>query len=368
MPQDIPLISGRPRIHLAGQQRQDLESGLLRLEIAEHLGRPSACRIRVTNWGSGRGGRPGYEHFDSEGPWFGEELLVQVSYRDALLNIFSGRIVGLEGIYPDNRPPEVEIHAEDALETLRRFTRSREFRNMTDGQIAGSIAGEYGLTPLVELEGGTHDTVVQLQQDDLSFLVERVRIAGGDVRVRDGQLLALPRGKSDVPTVPLEFGAELAAFRATADLAGQVSSLRVHAWDGLNKQPAVGPASAGSAADMPGFADGGAVLQSTLGPGEWQGARSGAGDASAAEMLARTYYRERSGRFLRGSGSGPGLPQVWAGRRVLIGGLGDWFDGEYQVRRVLHFYDQDNGYRTDIETERPSWRVKRLRRRPNDHR
>lgn len=368
MPQDIPLISGRPRIHLAGQRRQDLESGLLRMGIAEHLGRPSACRIRLTNWGPDRRGRPDFEHFDSEGPWFGEELRVQVYYRDALLDIFNGRVVGLEGIYPDNRPPELEIRAEDALEALRRFTRSREFRDATDAQIAESIASEYGLTPLVDLEGGTHDTVVQLQQNDLAFLVERVRLAGGDVRVRDGRLIALPRGKSDVPTVSLERGAELTAFRARADLTGQVSTLRVHGWDNLNKQPALGQALAGSAADMPGFADGGSVVHSTLGPGEWQGARSAAGDPNSAETIARSYYRERSGEFLRGSGSGPGLPQIWAGRRVLISGLGDWFDGEYQVRRLLHSFDPDNGYETDFETERPSWRVKRLRRRPDDYR
>jgi phage protein D len=218
---------------------------------------------------------------------------------------------------------------------------------------------------VTDLPGDPASARVQLQQSDLDFLNEQVRIAGGDLWVRDATLMALSRGKSDVTAVDLELGAELASFRVLADLSHQMSSLRVQGWDQRQGEAAVGLAQ-GSASGAASGADGAAVLLHTLGPGEWQGARSGVADQTAAEHLAQSYYRERTGRFITATGFGPGLPQLWASRRVNLRGLGDWFDGEYQLRGVLHHFDAEAGYRTDVAAERSAWGVKRLRRPTND--
>jgi phage protein D len=366
MPPNIPVISGRPQISLSGARRHGMEADLLQMDVTERLGRPARCRLRLNNWGPDEHGRPAYRYFVPEGPAHGEDLEIHVHYRDSDVRIFAGRVTALGGSYSDNRSPVMDIVAEDPLESLRRTFRSRVFEDQVASDLVHAVAADHGLAAVTDLAGDPASPRVQLQQSDLDFLNEQVRIAGGDLWVRDATLMALSRGKSDVAAIDLELGAELASFRVLADLAHQVSSLRVQGWDQLQGEAAVGLAQGSAAGGVPGT-DGAAVLVDTLGPGEWQGARSGVADQTAAGHLAHSYYRERTGRFITATGSGPGLPQLWASRRVTVRGLGDWFDGDYQLRGVLHHFDAEAGYRTDLAAERSAWRVRRLRR-PTDDR
>jgi len=355
MPLEPPgsILSASPRLWLAGERRNDLEADLLHLEVVEVPGQAFCCRARFLNWGQAASRGPDFSYFGERRPELGAELVVKVQDDGSDVQIFRGHLNALAAGYPEGRPPEVEITAEDPLQRLRMFQRSRTFEGLSDAELIAGIAAEYGLDPEVELDGETHLVVVQLQQTDLDFVRERARSAGGEIWVRDGRLVAWRRGDSSDPEVALKLGSSLRSFEVRADLADQVTGLWVHGWDVAQKQEAVGSAGAGSATGgLGGYIDGGAEHQAAFGAREVQLARSGPPALPQAERLAGTYYEERVRRFVRGHGVGIGLPNVKVGGKVSMRGLGDLFDGGYDVVRVRHLFDTVEGYRTEMDVER----------------
>jgi hypothetical protein len=221
MPDPDALKPSRPTIFVAGTQSSSLTGGLLRLRVREDVHGLASCEAEFGNWGP-NGDSSDFLYFDR-----------RLKLGDGVL--FSGRITGLEGRYPQGNSPSVVVLAEDRFQDLRMTRRTRTFADVSDADVVSQIASDHGLTADVGISGPKHKVLAQLNQSDLAFLRERARALDAELWMTDSKLSVKPRSSRGGSPITLTYGKELREFRVLADLAGQATSLEVTGWDVAGK-------------------------------------------------------------------------------------------------------------------------------------
>ena len=221
----------RPTFVVDGQARARLADGLLSMSIAENVDGLYRCEATFGNWGAGTGTTLDYLYFDRTVLDFGKTLVVKLD-NDTL---FEGTVTGLEGQFPSGRSPEVTVLAEDRLQDLRMTRRTRSFADVSDAAAMRQIAGDYGLTADVTVNGPTHKILAQVNQSDLAFIRERAHALDAEVWVNGRTLHVKPRADRRETTVTLAYRIDLSAFSVLADLAHQRTTVTVAGWDVAGK-------------------------------------------------------------------------------------------------------------------------------------
>ena len=205
--------------------------------------------------------------------------------------------------------------------------------------------------------------VAQDGQYDIDFLLSRARRIGYVVFIkeeeRDKGQITKPRlyfGPSDanhpgirLTTFELRWGTSLIDFKPTLTTANQVRSVTVKGWDRSTKQPIIGRASLddrkfGLNRDL-------LKLLEASDSREEQVVDKPVFTQKEADELARAILLERSKDLVRASGTCIGLPELRAGQRVKIAGVGSRFSGEYFVTDTTHTIN-DGGYITRFNGRR----------------
>jgi phage protein D len=346
---DGQFKSARPTISIAGEDKPFLAEGLIRLLIAEHVDGLFRCEATFGNWGN-TDGQAGFLYFDRALFDFGKALAIKLG-RDAL---FDGRLTGLEARFPEGRPPELAVLAEDRFQDLRMTRRTRTFADMSDADVMGAIAGDHGLTPRVDAPGPKHTVLAQVNQSDLAFLRERARSLDAELWMEDRSLHVKRRTTRSSTTVRMTFGAELREFTALADLAAQRTSVQVSGWDVSSKSALVHEATESTiAGEVGGDASGVGILQSALGTRKETVAHGVPLGSDEAQARAEAYLRSVARRFVCGRGVAETRADFRVGRYAQFEGLGPLFSGKYYVSEVRHRFDGDQGIRTEFAVERP---------------
>jgi Bacteriophage probable baseplate hub protein len=339
----------RPTVLLNGQESPTLAQGMLALRVEESVSGISACELAVGNWGPVRD-QPGFLYFDRRDIDFGKPLGISIQGKV----LFSGRITGLEGGYPEGSPPTLLLLAEDRLQGLRMTRRSRTFTDVSDESVIRRIAGEHGLTADVQLTGPTHRVLAQLNQSDLAFIHDRCRAQDAEVWVEDRKLLVRRRADRTGDDMELGYGHELREFTVTADLVDQASEVAVGGWDVSAKQAIMEAATTGAIQPELGGGDaGGAILGTALAARKERVAHTGPITSAEARARAEALYRRRARSFVRGRGLADTDVRLRVGRRVKLTGLGPLFDGRYYITDARHVFDPVLGMRTEFGVERP---------------
>lgn len=348
------LYAARPTIFIDERENPALSAGLLTMRIEENEEGLAHCELTFGNWGT-TGGEVGFLYFDRALLDFGRTISITAGDGDAQAEIFRGRISALEGRFPQQRPPELTIFAEDALQALRMTRRTRVFEEMSDSEIVKRIAGEHSLQHNVSLSGPTHSAIAQLNQSDLAFLRERVRAVGGVLWVEDQTLFAAPLAERDAGTVELTYGQRLLEFTALADLAHQRTAVHVHGWDEQAKTSisATGRTTALSA-DLSGKTGGFDLLEEAFGAREEHLVHHAAATQAAVDALADAAAVRTARRFVRGRGVCEGDGRIRVGAHLKLNEIGAMFEGVYDVVEVRHTFDGVEGYRTAFVVERPA--------------
>jgi uncharacterized protein len=343
------LQSSRPTVLVDGTEAPSLTDGQLRMRIREDVHGLYDCELEVGNWGP-KGAQPGFLFFDRRVIEFGKELSLKFSDKP----IFTGRITGIEGRYPEGNAPSVAVLAEDRFQDLRMTRRARTFHDLSDSDVFTKIAGEHGLTPNVSVDGPTHRVLAQLGQSDLAFMRERARALDAELWIDGTTLNVQPRSKRRATQLTLTYGKELREFHVLADLAGQATSIEVTGWDVAGKQAIDERADDGSVAgELAGGVSGPSVLRSAF--GERRDTLASAVPQTAAEARARAtaLMKRRTRRFLVGNGTAQTQPELRVGATVKLAGLGPLFEGDFYVAAVTHLFDGAGGLRTELTVERP---------------
>ena len=227
----------RPRFAVDGQSTPRLGEDLLRLEATEDEDGMARLVAVFLNWGRRTdSSEPGFVYFDGEAFDLGREILVEAGDEENAATIFRGVITAVEGDYPELRPPEIRICAEDRLQWQRMRQRTRYFEQLSDTDFAAQIAGDHGLSPDVDAEAPTYAEFWQVNQSDLSFLRERSQRVDARIAADEGKLVFRPRREVSGAPVKLTRENELLRFRVAADLSHQRTEVRVHGYSVEDKQ------------------------------------------------------------------------------------------------------------------------------------
>ena len=103
----------------------------------------------------------------------GNGLTVDLGYDKHLTRMFDGEITAISPTFPESGTPTVRIEAYTRLHRLRGAPQTRTFVGMTDKEIAQRVADELKLKLDADDPGVVHPYVIQFNQTDLAFLLER---------------------------------------------------------------------------------------------------------------------------------------------------------------------------------------------------
>jgi phage protein D len=308
-----------------------------------------------------------------DGPFaIGNRVEIQLGYAGQLMPVFAGTLTTLQANYPESGPPTIAISGTDALQKLKdRKPKDGEtifYRSQADWQIAQKIAARNKLDSHVDREGPVHDLVVQKNQSDLKFLIERAkridfecfvrtdpktgkdtlhfvkptdgREQPADEEVRYYQLAYGPglAGEPQPSGQPGQLIPSLISFAPTLTLSHQVSKVTVLGWNARSKE---GISYTADRKDLPP----GKGLSGPKAADDAFGSRAEAvidapvASREEARRLAIALLRERAYTFVTATGRIAGLPGMRPADNVEIHGVGQRFSGRYFINQVVHTLD-----------------------------
>jgi len=296
---------------------------------------------------------PELEYIDSSQLAVGVE--VEIKLEDVVL--IDGEITALE---PDlaQATPVVQVRGYDRAHRLHRGRHRTAYLNVTDSDLAQRIAGDVGLSPQADSTSEVYEYVYQNNLTHWEFLQERASRIGFDCYVQGQELHFKRMGQARDGTVDLEWGNELTWFRPRLSSSAQVKEVIVRGWDPGAKEAIVGQVTPRAEA------------QPSVGAGLGSDEAEDAFQTNAqmvivdrpvytqgeAETMAQAVADDLGGSYLQAEGEAMGNPNLQAGCKVNIAGVGDRFSGEYFVTRATHSYGAGAGYnvRFSVSGRRPS--------------
>ncbi|MER7049327.1 phage late control D family protein [Streptomyces jumonjinensis] len=356
------------------------KNDVIDIKVNRDIDQMSGFDLTLNNWDDTR---LTFKHSDSPAFRLGGRVSVRLGYADQLLTVATGTISTLSPRFSDGGPPTVAVSGVDGLLRLKdrkpAENETKIYRNLPDWRIAEQIAQRNQLRIQVTREGPTHDQVVQKNQDDASFLMERAKRLDFDCYIlpdassgedtlyfirptdgRDGRpirvyRLAYAPGLATGPAAqPAGLIPNLLDFTPTLTLSQQVSKVTVRGWDPRTKQPIAFTATAENLPAGSNTADGQSgpqAAESTLGGRQDVLVDAPVTSDQEARELAVSLLRERAYEFITATGRVAGLPELRPGDNLEIYGLGRRFSGTYFVKRVEHtlntsgFFTQFTGRR-----------------------
>jgi uncharacterized protein len=273
-----------------------------------------------------------------------------------------GLITSLTPHFPESGPPTLAVSGEDRMVKLKerkpKDGEQKKFVNKTDSDIVNIIASRNGLVPKIQPTSETHDIVVQKNQDDATFLMERAKRNDYDCFIGvdpDSGLDALyfqsptdARDGSKVRVYVFEWGKSLINFSPKLSLNRQVGKVTVKGWDPTTKsimKYTAGPS------DLPttgGGENGPSAIQTRFSDREDVVVDQPVTSQQEAKTLAIALLRERAYSYITATGQVIGIPDLRPGDNIEVQGLGTRFSGQYYVTKVEHSLGS-SGYLTAFE-------------------
>lgn len=292
------------------------------------------------------------------------ELWMGYFRRGDLRLMLTGEITSLRPTFPSAGQPTLAISGLNLLHRLRRKQESHTYRGRTDTQIAREIAARLSIGIRTGTADGVQEEpyayILQNNQYDIVFLHERARRIGYDLFVEE--LPSTGRSSSriyfgpsvQVPrvTYELEYGRTLIEFQPNLTTANQVGKVTVRGWDNQRKKPIVGTATRGNLTTTGvGERGGQREIEQSFADREEVITDQPVNSDAEAKQLAKETLERISKDIIKGTGSVLGLPDIRAGRVLMLKGLGERFDGRYFVTGTTHAIG-DDGYTTQFECRR----------------
>jgi phage protein D len=301
-----------------------------------------------------------YNSFDEEsGTWQGIDLKtfnlgdkVRVSMGlDELVPMMEGEITAIEPVFNENYS-HVVIRGYDALYRMRFGTRLHAYTNTTDSAVVSYLAGKAGIQAAVSAPATKYPYLLQNNQSDYSFLLERADRLGYEVLIDDGKLYFRESQEGKAPVGTLTYGEDLDSFSASLKALPQGSKVEVRGWDQNNKQAISAVSGSGSELSrMGGSQTGLEMTASRIAESPVTLPTGSAVSPDDARNMAKGIYNTELLGFVEGEGMCSGMPALRSGVNVELKGLGDKFSGTYYVLGAVHTYDV-GGYLTRFQVRR----------------
>ena len=342
------LKESRPTIVVDNELNGPLGGGLLTLMIVENTNGLYRCEAKFGNWGE-KNSTTDFLYFDRSVLDFGKDFEIKLGND----SIFKGKIMGLEGNFPEGQSAEITVLAEDRFQDLRMTRRTRTFTDVSDADVIKQIATDHGLTPEVDVPGPTYKVLAQVNQSDLAFIRDRARSIDAEVWMSDKTLHAKAHTGRNGDKLQMTYGNQLREFNVLADLAMQRTSVAVNGWNISNKAAMQFEATDSAiSSELNGDTSGVSILQSALGERKEALAHTIPLNDQEAQHEAEAFFRMSARRFVVGHGTAETNKSLRAGSQLDLQGLGPLFNGKYYVAEVKHIFDSAKGLRSEFRSER----------------
>ena len=186
-----------------------------------------------------------YKWIDSDIFRLGSEVKIRIGYGSSVETLLVGEITSFSPDYPDNGAVIFRVQGYDRLHRLGFGRKTRSFRNMKDSDIASQIAQDWKLTPQVDTTDVTHEYILQNNQTDLEFLIDRARPIRYEVRVENKNLYFQKPQEGKGKIVTLTYGETLIDFFPRLTTIHHTSNVTVKGWSPKEKKKLAGEAGIG---------------------------------------------------------------------------------------------------------------------------
>lgn len=363
------------QVSIAGKT---LEDGLLRdvmqVTYRDSVEEIDSFELVVNNWDAGaRLPQPKYEPpsqpkndgvFDP-----GQRLELRMGYMKEMTLMLTGEITTLEPTFPESGAPTLSVRGLNVLHALRIEQHTEHWENQRDSDIAADLGnrplqqGQAGLGIKVKTDPAPDETgetfVMMHNQYDIVFLLERARRHGYELVLNEvsetnperSLYFGPSKTKRAAPTYRLIWGKTLSSFKPKLSTARQVSEVTVRGWDRQNNKvieetaswkdlvPA-GPEQQRLQLISQAFDNRKEIITD-------QPVRTKAEAKQKATDILTRQLRE----MVTASATCVGLPDLRAGCKVQVEGLGPRYSGIYYVTSTVHTIGE-TGYRTQFECRR----------------
>lgn len=330
-PRDAPHF----KVYVGGSELPvETAIDILEVEVSDYVEGASAFTVTFNNWDSET----------QEFKWIDEDLLaegteveVKVGYVDNLSSLIKGEVIALEPEFPADEAPSLKVRGYDRLHRFRRGRKTRTFVQMKDSDIAVQIARELGLTAEADDSTVTHEYVLQSNQTDVDFLLERARRIHFEVTVKDKKLIFRKAANDKSKVVTLKYGMTLQSFYPRLSTMRQVSEVVVKGWNPLTKEKIVANAAQGDEiSKMNGAKLGVAISGNVFNKSEKVIVDKPIFSMGEAQQIAKGKFNSMSNDFITGEGTAIGDMDIRAGAVVELQGLGTRFSGLYYITSSTH--------------------------------
>jgi phage protein D len=271
-----------------------------------------------------------------------------------------GQIVSLSPSFPASGNPTLRVRALNLLYTLQQSQETIPYEDQTDSQIAEDVARRLGVDP--DIPGGPdeepHEYVLINNDYPILFLLRRARRLGYDVFVKLDEGGDTPRlffgPRPTAGTVyELEWGKSLISFTPTLKTKGQVAKVTVRGWDPTKTGEDRSVVGEATWQDLDAELPDPALLSqidAALAQSHEEVVDEVVGSEEAARERALGILRNIARGLITGRGSTVGFPELRAGRRIHLKGLGTRFSGNYLIKETTHAIGA-SGYTTQFTAE-----------------
>lgn len=301
--------------------------------------------------------------------------LVSVSfgYVSRQLLMMTGNFTTMEPNFPSSGAPVLTVRGLNVLHQLRRKKYSTAWEQKKPSFIARNLAtlvdaGKPRFPCRIEVDREAEGAeapipyVTQSDQTDIDFLLNLARQHGYELFVQEfdgaGKPKALFFGPGLRARAPvnyrLDWGRTLIDFKPSLTTAGQFKSVTVRGWDRRAQKPIKEKV----AYDDPEVKRMNADMREMIvdcDPREDQVVDLPVFNKADARRRAIGLMRDNKARMVKATGSTLGLPELRAGTKIDIQGVGARLSGEYLVTKTTHAIGA-GGYTTRFECRREDFK------------
>jgi len=329
---------------------QDLQAALRTITVDDVMDGASVAKVKFRDEASMLSGEDKY----AKKLKVGAELKVELGYVGGKLKeVFKGEITGWQGAFTRRGGQTLTICAKDRFHRLRRSRRQKTYLELKDSEAVSESISAAGLSPQVEATPIKQDSILQWNQTDADFVLERAGLFGFEVYVDDKKVVFRKPKLDAAKVAKLEWHKDLHRFETSISLTSQQKEVKVTAWNMKEKTAIEAKAKKGDERSLMGGTIPGADQVAGVDSSQpnWF-TTTPAKTQDEVDAYAKGSFQKRAERFLRGEGLCVGNPDIRRGTVVELEGLGNFLSGPYYVRQAIHSLLPGSGYSTTFRVVR----------------
>ena len=277
---------------------------------------------------------------------------LQLTVADIATPLFEGQITAFEHQYEPTNGYQARVRGYDRLHQLRKRQKLRAYVQVTLADLAQELVANLGVTVEAVENGPLWQRLFQHRQSDLELLTEMSEQCGFYFALHGEKLQLFSLAGIGQP-ISLQLGQSL--LEARVELNGDPAGREVGAM-GWNPLPSEKYSGRATVARQTAQAPAGVNPAQFGSTGQWQLVDESIANADHAAALAQAELDRRIGREITFWGVAEGNAELRPGSQVAITGLATAICGGYTLTEVIHIWNEQVGYVSQLSSMPPAGR------------